>query len=83
MYDLILLEDLKNFKTGAGNIYELQNRYRDIIKIIKNRTREKINFLQYVLEQNIIDINLYNELLDIVRSDYNNSFLYIHGWETI
>ena len=79
MYDPILLEDLKSFKTGTDNIYELQNRYRDIIKIIKNRTKNKLYFLQLMQEYNIVDTNVYNELLERVQSDYRLSFLYLIG----
>ena len=79
MYDPILLEDLKSFKTGTDNIYELQNRYRDIIKIIKNRTKDKLYFLQLIQEYNIVDTNVYNELLERVQSDYRLSFLYLIG----
>ena len=79
MYDVILLEDLKSFKTGTDNIYELQNRYRDIIKIIKNRTKDKLYFLQLMQEYNIVDTDVYNELLERVQSDYRLSFLYLIG----
>ena len=79
MYDVILLENLKSFKTGTDNIYELQNRYRDIIKIIKNRTKDKLYFLQLMQEYNIVDTNVYNELLERVQSDYRLSFLYLIG----
>ena len=79
MYDPILLEDLKSFKTGTDNIYELQNRYRDIIKIIKNRTKDKLYFLQLMQEYNIVDTDVYNELLERVQYDYKLSFLYLIG----
>ena len=79
MYDLILRDDLKNFKRGADNIYNLKARYRDIIKIIKNRTKNKLYFLQLMQEYNIVDTNVYNELLERVQSDYRLSFLYLIG----
>lgn len=79
MYDPILLEDLKSFKTGTDNIYELQNRYRDIIKIIKNRTKDKLYFLQLMKEYNIVDTDVYNELLERVETDYKLSLLYLIG----
>ena len=79
MYDVILLEDLKSFKTGADNIYELQNRYRDIIKIIKNRTKDKLYLLHLMKEYNFVDIDVYNELLKRVQYDYKSSLLYLIG----
>ena len=79
MYDVILLEDLKSFKKGSDNIYELEYRYRNIIKIIKNRTKDKLYFLQLMQEYNVVDTNVYNELLVRVQSDYRLSFLYLIG----
>ena len=79
MYDPILLEDLKSFKTGTDNIYELQNRYRDIIKIIKNRTKDKLYLLHLMKEYNVVDTYVYNELLEIIQFDYRLSFLYLSG----
>ena len=79
MYDVILLENLKSFKTGADNIYELQNRYRDIIKIIKNRTKDKLYLLHLMKEYNFVDTDVYNELLKRVQYDYKSSLLYLIG----
>ena len=79
MYDLILLEDLKNFKKGFDNIYELECKYRDIIKIIKNRTKEKLYLLQIMQEHNVINTELYKELLERAQYDYKLSFLYLIG----
>ena len=42
MYDKSLKHELQQFKINANNIYELQYRYQNIIKIISNRTKEKI-----------------------------------------
>lgn len=83
MYDIVLLEDLKKFKQGADNIYELQYRYEDIVKIIKNRTLEKVNLLNYLLSNNVIDRELYNELMTRTKSDYNKSHLYLCGLITL
>ena len=79
MYDLILRDDLKNFKRGADNIYELKCRYRDIIKIIKNRTKDKLDFLKMMVEYDVINADLYNELLLRAKSDYKLSFIYLIG----
>ena len=79
MYDVILLENLKSFKAGADNIYELQNRYRDIIKIIKNRTKDKLYLLHLMKEYNFVDTDVYNELLKRVQYDYKSSLLYLIG----
>lgn len=46
MYDKILMQDVVNFKRGSDNIYELQNRYKWIGKVIQNRTKDKINILK-------------------------------------
>lgn len=79
MYDLCLLEDLKEFKQGSENIYDLQYRYRNMVKIIKNRTKEKVNILRYLLSNNFIDIEFYSELLNRTKSDYKKSLLFVFG----
>lgn len=79
MYDVCLMEDLKEFKRGSDNIYELQYRYETIYKIIKNRTIEKVNILKLLLSHKIIDEEFYTELSERVKSDYNTSHLYLLG----
>lgn len=82
MFDRCLLEDLKEFKRGSDNIYELESRYEDIRKIIVNRTKEKINLLKLLLSYNIINSDIYSELMERVKSDYETSNLYIIGFVT-
>ena len=79
MFDKFLLEDLRYFKTGSENIYDLQNRYVNIKKIIVNRTKEKQNMLKLFLDYKIIDTKFYNELFERVQSDYRCAYLYIMG----
>ena len=79
MFDLKLLEDVKNFKIGADNIFEIGARYNEIKKIIKNRTKEKIVFLNYVLENNIVDYYTYKVFLKIALRDYIESKLVVAG----
>ena len=80
MYDKFLLEDLKDFKVGADNIYNLQFRYSEIIKIVKNRTKEKLNLLKLFLDYKIIDYDIYKELVARVEYDYKYACLYIMGF---
>ena len=49
MFDKILMQDLKDFKIGVDNIYNLQFRYSEIIRVVKNRTQEKLNLLKLFL----------------------------------
>ena len=79
LFDKILIQDLKEFKLGADNIYDLQYRYANIRKNIKNRTKEKLNLLKLFLDYKIINTDDYNELFNRVQSDYKNSILYIMG----
>lgn len=79
MYDLSLMEDLKEFKRGSESIYELRFRYNNIFRIIKNRTIEKLNVLELLLSEKIIDDEFYEELSERVKSDYNTSHLYLMG----
>ena len=80
LFDKFLLEDLKEFKLGADNIYDLQFRYANIRKIIKNRTKEKMNLLKLFLDYKIINTDDYNELFNRIQSDYKISYLYIMGF---
>lgn len=79
LFDKLLLEDLKKFKTGSENIYDLQYRYAIIKKIIKNRTNEKLNLIKLFLDYKIINTDDYNELFNRVQSDCKISYLYIMG----
>lgn len=79
MYDVYLMNDLKEFKCGAQNIYELQCSYETIYKIIKNRTLEKVNILKYLLSSKVINQDFYNELLRRTKSDYRTGHLYLLG----
>lgn len=80
LFDKHLLQDLKDFKTGSESIYDLQYRYANIRKIIKNRTKEKLNLLKLFLDYKIINTDDYNELFNRVQSDYKISYLYIMGF---
>ena len=79
MYDKSLMQDLKEFKIGAYTIDDIQYRYENINKIVKNRTKEKMDFLKYMIEINVINNELYEELVSRVESDYKISNLYIMG----
>jgi intein/homing endonuclease len=79
LYDQSLLQDVKGFKQGAENFYEIEYRYKNINRIIENRTKEKMYFLNYILKHHIIDCNFYRELVNIVKSDYKISKLYVLG----
>ena len=79
MFDKILMQDLKDFKIGVDNIYNLQFRYSEIIKVVKNRTQEKLNLLKLFLEYQIINKENYQELNARVEYDYKYACLYIMG----
>lgn len=79
LFDKILMQDIKEFKLGTDNIYDLQFRYTNIRKIIKNRTKEKFNLLKLFLEYHIIDDEIYKELFARVEYDFKYACLYIMG----
>ena len=82
MYDKSLQMDLQEFKKGAENINDLQERYNNIRKIVRNRTKEKLNFLNYLQDNNIISRKMHQELLERVNFDLKISNLYIMGLVT-
>ena len=80
MYDKCLKADLQDFRlSGIDNIYTLGEEYNNIRKIVKNRTREKIDFLNYLTNNNIIDKDLQQELLGRVQNDFRLAQLYLMG----
>lgn len=80
MYDKSLKADLQDFRlSGLDNIYTLGEEYNNIRKIVKNRTREKIDFLNYLTNNNIIDKDLQQELQERVQNDYKLAQLYLMG----
>lgn len=83
MYDKCLKADLQDFRLSVvDNIYTLEEVYKNIKKVIKNRTSEKIIFLKYLLDSNIICWELYEELRKRVENDFKLAILYILGLET-
>ena len=80
MYDKSLKADLQDFRlSGIDNIYTLGEEYNNIRKIVKNRTKEKTIFLEYLFDNNIIDKNLQQELQERVQNDYRLAQLYLMG----
>ena len=79
MYDKILMQDVIDFKRGSDNIYDIQYRYKWIAKVIKNRTKEKIDILKMYLGNNTITQEEYDEYFERAKSDYKTSFLYVMG----
>ena len=80
MYDESLKADLQDFRlSGLDNIYTLGEEYNNIRKIVKNRTREKIDFLNYLTNNNIIDKDLRQELQERVQNDFKLAQLYLMG----
>ena len=71
------MQDLKDFKIGVDNIYNLQFRYSEIIRVVKNRTQEKLNLLKLFLEYQIINEENYQELKARGEYDYKYACLYI------
>ena len=61
MYDKCLKADLQDFRLSVvDNIYTLEEVYNNIRKIVKNRTKEKTIFLEYLFDNNIIDKDFLN-----------------------
>lgn len=79
MYDKSLKYELQQFKVDASNIYELQNRYQNIIKIIRNRTNEKIELVKYMQNYDGIDVKICKELYGRIKADYKEAYLYLFG----
>ena len=78
MYDVILRDDLLNINK-SDNINNLTFNRKEMIKIIRNRTQDKISLLNFLLSYNVIDDDCYRELLQRTESDYRKANLYLIG----
>lgn len=79
MYDMILREDLLNLNKGAYTIEDVNFRNTEMKKIIKCRTKDKIEFLNFLLSYNVIDYDFYQELLERAKNDFKKANLYLMG----
>lgn len=79
MYDTVLRDDLLNLNKGAYTINDIEYNNIEMKKIIKCRTRDKIDLLNLLLTHKIIDYDYYKELLQIVESDFRMGNLYLLG----
>ena len=78
MFDVNLRDDLLNLNK-ADNINDLSFNRKEMIKIIKCRTADKISLLNYLFSYNVIDDDCYRELLQRTESDYRKANLYLIG----
>ena len=65
-----MLNDLILYQKDTGNINDYKYRIRDIQKIVKNRTTDKMWFLNYLFNNKYIDREYYIYLKHIVENDY-------------
>ena len=79
MYDVELREELLNFKKGIHNINTLNYLKKDMKKIIKCRTQDKIDLLNYLLNIDLIGIDTYTEFLQHTKSDFLLANKYVLG----
>jgi hypothetical protein len=79
MYDTVLRDDLLNLRKGAYTIDTVQYNNAEMKKIIKCRTRDKIDLLNLLLAYKVIDYDYYKELIQIVENDFKMGYLYLLG----
>lgn len=78
MFDVILKNDLLNLNK-ADNINNLTFNRKEITKIIRNRTQEKLLIINFLFSNNLIDADCYQELLKRTENDYRKANLYLIG----
>lgn len=83
MFDRVLLEEIRDFRKGIDNIYVLKYKHNEINKIIENRTKDKIWFIQNMGAKVIADSHQYKNFMQMIKSDYIRSKLYINGLVSI
>ena len=79
MYDLILLDDLRSYRHRLDNIYEINSRHKYMMKVIKCRTKDKLDHISWAYTENLINETQYNRFKEMIKSDYKNAMLYISG----
>ena len=78
MFDIILRNDLLNLNKSY-NINDLNYNCKEMKKIIKCRTQDKISLLNFLQTYNLIDNDYYQELLKRTKRDYRKANLYLLG----
>lgn len=79
MYDVELREELLNFKKGIHNINTLNYLKKEMKKIIKCRTQDKIDLLNYLLNIDLIDFYMYKKCLQYTQDDFVIANRYLLG----
>ena len=83
MFDIGLKEELLSLKksnTNINNLFYINNKMRQIIKC---RTKDKIDLLNYLLNNNLIDLEKYKEYCQYIKHDFIAANNYILGWGNI
>ena len=79
MYDVVLREDLINLNKSAYTVDDIEFNRKEMKKIIKCRTQDKISLINFLQTYNIIDNDYYQELLKRTENDYRKANLYLIG----
>lgn len=83
MFDEEMRKDLLEMNKGVSDITTANYVRDNMRKIIKRRTREKIDLLNLLLQYNAIDIDCYTEMMQRAEYDYRKGQLYLIGSFTI
>ena len=75
MYDLILLDDLRGYRHKLDNIYEIENRYKYMLKVIKCRTQDKFDHIKWAYSENLISETQYNRFEEIIKYLNDKGFM--------
>ena len=83
MYDVVLKADLLELNK---NIYDTSLSYlkqKEMQKIIRRRTTEKLELLKCLLQNRFIDYDCYSEMMNRTEYDYREAQLYCIGLRSI
>ena len=80
MFDRRLKNDIEECLSGSENCWQSEYKRQEAMMIIKNRTKEKLTLLEYLLTNTIISQDEYEHLLWITRKDQAESQLYLWGF---
>ena len=74
MYDKILENNIRDYRKNITHTIYTQLYFDDFKRILNNRTNDKLYFLNYLFTNNIIEAELFEDLYEKVKEDYNTAY---------
>lgn len=83
MVDKYLIKEVKKFNQGKYYISEYPTKCKEIRRKINLRTKFKLDFLQMLLDQELITQSVYNQFEFIFKNEQRKFHMCISGYMSI